>query len=115
MKIKITEYGLSKKAGGWDGIGDSGTDAWLGNHSNLLNTSSCALTRSAQDLLHAMPGDLLKVKFNERYVYYVTFDDRAPEDDPRVDMYFPFVRPVEFNHLSDFADVTIFQKAIQGA
>jgi len=114
--MKTTRYGLSPRAGGWDVPGDSGTDNWMGCFGNKLNTSSCALTNSAeaalaQSLLSASdsriardgnnqiipgrlkPHTLLKVTFLapfDKLVIYRTFDDRAPEVDERLDNFLPF-------------------------
>lgn len=104
MKIKITEYGLSIKAGGWDTYGDSGTDNWQGNRNNRLSRFSCALTQSAQDGLSAQSGDILKIVFDNGKTLYRSFDDRAPEDEPRLDMFFP----IAFVPMpSEFAEVTV--------
>lgn len=116
VKLKTTLYGLSPKVGGWDIPGDSSTDAWQGNHGNFLNTSSCALTESAEALLAASlptfdsrrlfsngqvvpdrlkPKILLKITWDDpKLVDYRTFDDRAPESDPRLDLFYPYVDPV---------------------
>ena len=103
MKIKITHYGEPN-----DPTPDSNTRAWIGNHGNTLNVSSCALTGAAEDLLartilrqrlmgdshvgplRLAPGALLKITFSDRLVFFRTFDDRAPEADPRVDLFNPY-------------------------
>jgi len=108
VQLKTTRYGLSPRAGGWDNPGDGGTDAWQGNHGNTLNTSSCALTDSAESLLAAtlptddrrrisinrlVPGTLLRITYlapADKMVRYVTFDDRAPEADARLDIFLPW-------------------------
>lgn len=105
MKIKITQYGLSRSAGGWDPDGDSETDQWLGNMGNILNTSSCAITDSAMKDLGAKHGDLLQIVFDTKHVYYRRIDDRAPEADARVDMFFPFA--FDKSIPADYADVTL--------
>jgi hypothetical protein len=88
VQIKITQYGLSIKAGGWDSYGDSGTDKFQGDHNNtILNGTSCALTASARDGLGAQRGDLLRITFDNGYKYYRRYDDTAPESDPRLDMF----------------------------
>ena len=97
--MKTTQYGLSKRAGGWDPDGDSGTDRWEGHHGTTLNISSCALTKSAEAQLamskgggaiELPPGTLLKITYPDaRLVLFRTFDDRAPEDDPRLDIFNP--------------------------
>lgn len=109
--MKTTRYGLSPRCGGWDIPGDSGTDNWMGCFGNKLNTSSCALTVSAEAAIAAQlpstdsrldrdangqklkPHTLLKVTFlapADKMVIYRTFDDRAPESDERLDIFLPF-------------------------
>lgn len=101
IAMKTTQYGLSKRAGGWDSDGDSGTDAWEGNYGNMLNLSSCALTASAEAQLatawfgegttRLTPGMLLKITYpNAKIVLYRTFNDRAPESDARLDIFNPW-------------------------
>lgn len=113
VQMKTTRYGLSQAAGGWDGIGDSGTDSWLGNHGNALNTASCALTVSAEAAIaetlsladyrrlldgngQVIPGRLkagtiLKIVWpGTHLVAFKTFDDRAPENDERLDIFLPW-------------------------
>ncbi len=93
--------------------GDSSTDNWQGCFGNKLNLSSCALTASAEaDLANALPPQhparmidehqnivpsrlrehaLLKISYpDSRIVLYRTFDDRAPEADPRLDIFNPW-------------------------
>jgi len=113
--MKTTRYGLSPRVNGWDKPGDSGTDNWMGCFGNKLNTSSCALTNSAEAGIAATlpsssnalardvngqiipgrlkPHTLLKVTFlapADKMVIYRTFDDRAPEDDMRFDNFLPW-------------------------
>lgn len=109
VRMKTTRYGLSPRVSGWDSPGDSGTDAWQGNRGNTLNTSSCALTVSAEDLLarslldnpdanpgtnfKLTPGRLLRITYLapfEHLVFYKEFADRAPESDPRLDIFLPW-------------------------
>lgn len=95
MKMQVTQYGLSRRVGGWDGVGDSGTDNWLGCANNILNTSSCALSKPAEQGLSAKPGDLLKIVFDAHHVYYRRFDDRTSQDpgvipNARCDFFFPW-------------------------
>ena len=124
--MKTTQYGLSARAGGWDPDGDSGTDQWQGNRGNTLNLSSCALTESAEEALsetltsldprrlfsqgqmirgRLAPGTLLKITYPDaRIVLFRTFDDRAPESDPRLDIFNPFA----FNHgIPDMGNVEV--------
>lgn len=108
MRIKITEYGLSLKAGGWDTYGDSGTDNWEGNRNNKLSYFSCALTQTAQQGLQAKAGDILQIVFEGGKTLYRSFDDRAPEDEPRLDMFFPYAFvPMP----SEYAEVTTCPKS----
>lgn len=100
MKIKITSYGQKG-----DPYADTNSENWIGNHDNGLTISSCALTQSAQDMLGCAQGALLRIVFTNRLVMYRTFDDRAPEADPRLDLFNPFncLPP----GLPDYADVTV--------
>lgn len=106
-KCRVTQYGLSKKAGGWDGVGDSGTDEWLGNHGNtLFDGFSCALTQAAQDALGiaCKPGVLILIEFDDGTTQVRRFDDRAPESDSRLDMFNAYrIRPQG----SDFANLSL--------
>lgn len=126
FNVKITQYGLSLKAGGWDGVGDGGTDAWQGNHGNALNFSSCALTLSAENALadtlpygspflasreskRLMPGTPLQVQFAGGLVFIRNFDDRAPEADPRLDVFNPWAFDPTLTE--DFAGVSVCSTA----
>jgi len=117
VKIRITHYGEPD-----DSTPDSNTRAWIGNHGNTLNVSSCALTVTAEDLLartvpgrivgdshigplHLAPGALLKITFSEKLVFFRTFDDRAPETEPRVDLFNPFDNLPP--GLADYAEVEV--------
>lgn len=105
MRIKITQYGISVKNRGWDGVGDSGTDKFLGNHNNkLVDGVSCALTVSAQTILGAKAGDWLFIVFDDNTTQIRRFDDRAPESDPRLDLFNAWK---ERKQGSDFADVVV--------
>lgn len=91
MQCKITRYGRSVKAGGWDTYGDSSTDQGLGNHGNILTFRACALTESAKEGLNAQNGSLLKITFADGSHQYRTVEDTAPEEDPRVDLLYYWV------------------------
>ena len=90
--IKTTRYGLSPKAGGWDPYGDSETDQWLGDGKDgqTLTTASCALTTKAADILGAKPGDIIHIKWDNKTEQYRRYDDTAPEDEARVDLFYPY-------------------------
>lgn len=90
--VEVTQFGLSIAAGGWDGKGDSGTDAWLGDRNNILNSSSCALSPVAEKGLGVKGGEILKIYFDEKHIYFRTFDDRTSPDltNARVDFFFPY-------------------------
>lgn len=105
MKIKVTQYGKSIKAGGWDTYGDSFTDRFVGDHGNILNDGlSCALTHSARDALGAKHGDTIIIDFGDGKKETREYDDTAPESDMRVDLfnYDSFVPDLPL-----FAEVTI--------
>jgi hypothetical protein len=105
--MKITRYGLSKKMGGWDGVGDSDTDVFRGCEDNkLVDGISCALTRSAQEQLNAKVGDWLQIQYSNGYRELRRFDDRAPEEDCRLDRFMAYTE--DKNQPSDFATVVNF-------
>ena len=104
-RLKITQYGISIQAGGWDGKGDSGTDQWLGNEGNtLVDGVSCALTQSAQKELCAKFGDTLLITYDDGSTEQRIVADRAPEDDGRLDRFNAYR---ELSQPSDFANVVI--------
>lgn len=105
MRVKITQYGLSKHAGGWDPYGDSGTDKYIGSRNNkLVDGVSCALTESAEEGLGCKFGDTLLVTFDDGSTQARVVADRAPEEDARLDM---FNALAELPQASTFAEVTI--------
>lgn len=107
MRIKTTRYGLSPKVGGWDPYGDSYTDQWLGDgkDGHTLTTASCALTKSAANALGARPGDIIRVIWDNRTETFRRYDDTAPEDEMRVDLFYPWKDNLE---QPDFGEVTVF-------
>jgi hypothetical protein len=108
LKTKITQYGLSLKALGWDGVGDSGTDNFEGDHGNVIqNGISCALTASAAALLGAKHGDYLQILFANGFAYIRRYDDTAPEDDPRLDMFNAYAWDKQMDGEGQFADVRV--------
>jgi len=110
-RIKITQYGLSVAAGGWDGKGDSGTDAWLGNHNNRLDYCSCALSSEAKALFGAVVGDLFVARFDNGFVLAKQFDDSTAElGEPRLDVFNPYKRDADQDEAGQFALVTIFKR-----
>lgn len=103
MKIKVTQYGRSVKDGGWDEYGDTFTDKFEGDHGNeLIDETSCALTKSAQQMLQIKHGEWISIDFGNNIIEFRRYDDTAPENDPRIDLfnYNAFV-----NGLPEFADV----------
>jgi hypothetical protein len=107
MRIKTTRYGLSPRVGGWDDPGDYYTDQWLGDgkDGHTLTTASCALTKSAADLLGARPGDIIHIVWNDKYETFRRYDDTAPEDDPRVDVFYPYM---DAKMQPDFGEVSVY-------
>jgi len=100
MRIKITQYGYAN-----DSTGDSNTRAHLGvQNIELTQNVSCALTDSAKSALGAHVGDWIRIDFGGGNVVFRRVDDRAPENEQRVDMY-----AVEgfHKHQLDYADVTL--------
>jgi hypothetical protein len=122
MNCKITQYGLSAKAGGWDTYGDSSTDKFEGDHGNMLqNGISCALTASAvagllrpdgSPILH---GDYLQIVFENGFTYIRRWDDTAPESDPRLDMFNAYAFDKQMDAAGQFADarVIVFESSAQ--
>jgi len=72
---------------------------------NLLNLSSCAITDSAKAALGAQHGDVLQIAFDQKNVFLRRIDDRAPESDERVDLFFPYAFNTSIP--TDFANVTL--------
>ena len=115
QNVQITQYGLSKKAGGWDGAGDSGTDNWLGNHGNRLNGCSCALSPEFAHAIGAVNGDLLLIEFSTGLKLVKAFDDLTTPGltNFRLDVFNPY----HFDNVQDaagqFATVTLYPRARQ--
>lgn len=111
QKIRITRYGLSIKAGGWDPDGDSSTDDWIGNHNNHLSSASCAVSPSAKALLGCVNGDILDISFDIQREQLRRVDDTAPEgskgdlDEPHIDLFYPWK---DDPTLPDYAMVRVF-------
>lgn len=106
MKIKITQYGLSVKAGGWDASGDTLTDKQQGNNDNHIDYGSCAMTvKSCDDLgvPHKDGKTVLRIDFGNDNVIYRRHDDTAPESEARVDC---FQRAFD-KTWPDYAEVTV--------
>jgi hypothetical protein len=100
MRIKITQYGYAN-----DSTPDHYTEAHTGvRNIELEQGVSCAPTDSAKSALGAHVGDWLRIDFGGGNVVFRRIDDRAPENEKRVDMY-----AVEgfHKHQHDFADVTL--------
>ncbi len=84
MKLKVTQYGYPN-----DECGDTLTEQGWGFRDNKLNEKSCALTVSAQRLLGVKAFQPIKIDFGNGLVLIRNFDDRAPQGEPRVDLYMP--------------------------
>ncbi len=109
MRIKITQYGYPG-----DPYADSFTEAGWGGWGNRLSGGSCALTDGAVQslgLTKARHGAKLQIDFTKekgghtlRLIRF--WDDRAPEAEPRCDLY----QPRGFDKsLPDFAEVTVIE------
>ena len=102
----ITQYGKSKKAGGWDPYGDSFTDKFIGNHDNtLINGISCAVTTATKESLNLENGDWLKITFTNGHYYLRRVDDIAPESNARVDFFNYYAFDEQMNSFGDTATV----------
>jgi hypothetical protein len=87
-EMRITQYGLSRRAGGWDPDGDASTDHGFGDHGNLLvDGQSCALTRLAAETLALSHGQWIQIVWDNGYSEKRSYDDTAPEADARVDLF----------------------------
>jgi hypothetical protein len=89
-QFMLTRYGKSVAAGGWDGVGDSGTDAGLGCANNkLVDGLSCALSKPAEALLGVKVGTMLEILGSNGVTYLRRFDDRTDQTLPekRIDFY----------------------------
>ena len=110
MKVMVTQYGLSKKAGGWDAPDQeagSQTDQRIGNHDNpLIENLSCAVTDSVKKTLGLKPGDKIKLVWPNGQGLIVQYDDRAPEIDDRIDLWKPKSFDKTINAWGDFAEAT---------
>lgn len=106
IRMKSTRYGLSPKVGGWDLDGDSLTDQWQGDgkDGHTLTTASCALTKGAAQTLGAREGDIIRIVWDDKTEQFRRYDDTAPEDEERVDLFYPFN---DFP-LPDYATVSVF-------
>lgn len=90
LSVEVTQYGKSEQAGGWDGKGDSGTDAGLGCHNNKLEDKiSCALSKPAEEQLRVRPGVWFEILLSNGVTLTRRFDDRTDQSLPnaRVDLY----------------------------
>lgn len=89
-RLYITRYGKSIKAGGWDGVGDSGTDKGYGcfdkeDHPTLAE-GDCALTVEGQADLGAKPHAIIRLWFdNDPREFLLRFNDRAPQQSKNPD------------------------------
>lgn len=88
--IPITQYGKSKKVGGWDPQGDDETDKGFGAWGNLLTLQGCALSDKAVAALGIKRLGWLTITFPNGTALCRQYQDRAPEDDIRVDVYEPW-------------------------
>jgi hypothetical protein len=105
-KLQVTRYGLSKKAGGWDPYGDSETDKGLGSKGNILSYFACAITDSARMALGANFDDYLVIVFPDGRQQIRRIEDRAPELNGRVDLFYPWA---DDPSIPDYADVSILK------
>jgi hypothetical protein len=104
MQMRITRYGKSKEAGGWDNYQDDGTDKLEGDHGNtLVDKVSCALTASARAALNISHGQWVFIQFSDGLFQCRRYDDTAPEENERVDLFYEF----HDEELSELADVTV--------
>jgi len=82
--IYITHYGPSPKVGGWDSPGDSQTDRGIGNHNNLLNSLSLAISDDIAKTANLSLGGPVYV--NSQYIG--NYDDRpGRNENGRIDIY----------------------------
>ena len=104
VKMKVTQYGYKN-----DPDGDTLTEQGWGFRNNRLNASSCALTVAAQKALGAKAFDRIQIKFADDLILYRHFDDRAPENEARLDLY----QPAGFDKtLPDVGEVSLCKSAV---
>ena len=117
MKMEITQYGLSDKAGGWDGVGDSGTDKFEGNENNLIvNGVSCALSPLARTALGAKDGQTVKVTFPNEVVYHRQVADSTDNlPNQRVDFFNAYAFDKQMDKFGEEADVVLIEETLSVA
>lgn len=64
--VYITHYGPGTQIGGWDPTNDSGTNRGVGNHENLLNANSLAISPDIVANNHLILGG--RVFLNGQYL-----------------------------------------------
>lgn len=102
--IKITQYGYSN-----DPDGDTLTREGWGCWGNKLDANGCALTKSAEDAIGALKLCWLEITFTNGVVMQRQWQDRAPESDPRLDLY----QPQGFDRtLPDFGTVKVISAPV---
>lgn len=82
--MKITQYGWAT-----DPDGDTLTREGFGCWGNKLDAHGCALTKSAEAAVGATKLCWLQVTFPGGKTLIRQWQDRAPEADPRLDLYQP--------------------------
>jgi hypothetical protein len=99
MRVKVTQYGYPN-----DPDSDSLTEAQMGAWNNKLKKDSCALTKATVEELGAQKFDTILLTFDDGSTITRSYDDKAPESDPRVDLYMP----ERFDSsIADYADASI--------
>jgi len=101
-RLLVTQYGWKE-----DPYGDTLTREGWGAWGNKLTIDACALTDSAVELIRAKPMDWIKVDFKDGTAPLARqYQDRAPEKEPRCDLYMP----EGFNkRFPDYAEVTLVE------
>ena|ERR1700760_991531 len=98
MRIRVTQYGFPK-----DPDGNTLTSQDWGNVGNKLTINGCALTDQAKNLLGVKEMDWIFLYFENGIAMCRQFQDRAPEDEPRIYLYVPHGWDA---YLPDFAEVS---------
>lgn len=114
--VKITQFGHSSEEGGWDTYGDKASDAFKGDHENLmLSGVDCAMTQSAIEAIggvHKKPGQWVEIDFKNGAVYRRRIGDTAPELDKRCDFLNYYAFDKQMDAFGAYAVVTLLADAV---
>jgi hypothetical protein len=108
---QITQFGHSKEEGGWDIYGDKASDAFVGDHGNVMQSGTdCALSQSTRDAIGAIdkkPNQWITVDFTNGFFYVKRIGDTAPEANKRCDFLNYYAFDEQMDKAGDYAIVTL--------